>query len=707
MTCSLQLLGASALSGPDGPLTGPPVQRHRLALLALLVLSPRRSGSRDRLLARLWPERDTEHARRLLNQAVHALRRALGADTIRSVADELQLDTTRLDCDVVRFEEAVASGDHAAAVRLYGGPLLDGFFLEESPDFEQWVQRERDRLSGLFGAALESLAQHAESQGQWAAAVEWWKQRATHDPFDSRVALQLMQALERAGNRGGALQHALAHEQELRRDLGIEPTPELRAYVQQLRRETTPGLPAPVPGARAPSMHAATSSAAASAPSSETQGPSSAPPAPSSAVQAASAIAASLSASPSAPPGPASPADVPPTLANGTVSARSVRDHGVSRWRWSAALSVTMLALAALWHDTVAPDGAPNAPDGFAATARAPVPLAATPATLPRRTTSIAAYELVVRGSDLALLRSDSGAEHGVEQFRRAIALDSGYADAWAGLARLEWRVWADRAGPERRVRLAEAERAVQRAIALDDSLAEAHAVLGLLRSLSYDLDGAGAALHRAVALDPDRATLHEYLSNYYLVVQRPADALREAERALALAPLSPTATAEVARALAANNRCDEALARLAPLAALDPPMLRVAPIAAQCHARAGRWTEAITVLTPQATRNDRYALALLGYMHGRAGHRREARAIQDTLLARWRRGLITSFYLSYVPASLGDHDTAFAWLDSAVADGSLGFFPGLRPGIGGPPLDMLADDPRLASVLRRLAPKS
>ena len=245
MSFSLKLLGGAALAGEHGLLSGPAVQRHRLALLALLALARPRAVSRDKLVAWLWPERETEPARRLLNQAVHTLRQALGAEAILSAGDDLQLDTSVVPCDAVAFEDAVAAREPGRAVTLYTGPFLDGFFLDEAEEFERWVDRERDRLAAAYAKALEGLAEAAEQAGDSGAAVERWRTRAAHDPYDSGVALRLMQALERAGNRAGALHHATLHQQRLpREELEIEPAPEIQALVERLRREAPPA-PAP------------------------------------------------------------------------------------------------------------------------------------------------------------------------------------------------------------------------------------------------------------------------------------------------------------------------------------------------------------------------------------------------------------------------------------------------------------------------------
>jgi tetratricopeptide (TPR) repeat protein len=323
---------------------------------------------------------------------------------------------------------------------------------------------------------------------------------------------------------------------------------------------------------------------------------------------------------------------------------------------------------------------------------------------LPRhRTRSIPAYELYLRGDDPALLRSDSAARLGLDYFRRAVALDSGYAAAWAGLARMTFRLSGDGRPDSVAAARASAEAAVRKALALDDSLAEAHALYGMIRGMANDFTEAERHLRRAIALEPTRTRVREWLVDFLLFAERPVEALTEAEHALALDPLSPSATAELARALAANDRCDEALARLRTIAALDPPLLRAAPIAAQCYGRQGKWAEAIAALGPQAERGDAAVLALLGYMHGRAGDRAEALAIQARLLDRRDSGAIGAYYLAFVPAALGDRDQAFTWLDRADEDGSLRFYPGRRMGVTELPFDALRQDPRMDRLRDRL----
>ena len=241
----LKLLGSASLEGGDGPLRGPAAQRHRLALLALLATARGGGVGRDRLAAFLWPESDTEHARNSLKQAVHAIRRALGADVIVSVGDELRLDPGAITSDLAAFEEAVAAGDAARAVAAYGGPFLDAFFLRDAPEFERWAEVERARLHAAFGAMLEVLATRAEQSGDASGAVVHWSRLAAEFQGNSRHTLGLMRALAAAGDRAGAIRQAEVHAIVLREEFGAEPDAEVLALAARLRASPERAAPPP------------------------------------------------------------------------------------------------------------------------------------------------------------------------------------------------------------------------------------------------------------------------------------------------------------------------------------------------------------------------------------------------------------------------------------------------------------------------------
>jgi adenylate cyclase len=311
-------------------------------------------------------------------------------------------------------------------------------------------------------------------------------------------------------------------------------------------------------------------------------------------------------------------------------------------------------------------------------------------------TSNIAAYELYLRGSDPTLTRSDSGARAGLEYFRQAIALDPTYAAAYAGLARMHMRIARDDAELPRRDRMALAEQAALKSVALDDSLGAAHAVLGFLRSYNYQMPLAVTELQRAVALEPTNARFREWLAQQYVATGRSNEALVEARHARDLDPLSPTANAEVARALIANDRCDEALAQLEKLKFLRPPLLRAGELAAQCYARKAMWPEAIAEMRRISANAGPRGQATLGYMLARGGRLDEARQILATLLDRERRLNTGAFEVATVYAGLGDTDQAFAYLDKSLDDRSLLFDNMIV-------VDGLRNDPRIDRFRQRL----
>jgi DNA-binding SARP family transcriptional activator len=226
----------------DGQLhTGPASQRRRLALLAVIAAAGQRGASRDKLLALLWPDSEAEPARHSLYQAVHAIRRSVGNDELFLGSTTLQLNPQLMTSDVGEFDDAVESGSHEQAVRLYRGPFLDGFRLENAPEYEQWQDSERVRHAREYAAALESLAGAAAARGDHPAAVRWWRRLAAAEPVSTTAAVGLIEALVAAGDRAGALQFAGVHSTLVRQHLEAEPDPEIEAWIGRLRTGEIPG----------------------------------------------------------------------------------------------------------------------------------------------------------------------------------------------------------------------------------------------------------------------------------------------------------------------------------------------------------------------------------------------------------------------------------------------------------------------------------
>ena len=246
----LKLLGGVALVSPKGPLSGRAVQKRRLALLARLALAPGRTLSRDKLIGLLWPETSAERARHLLSVSLHELRRALGEEGVLSRGDDIALNPAVVSTDIDEFEAALRENRPHDAVLLYDGPFMDGFFGTDDAELDQWVESERERLARSYATALERSAVARQQSGDLRGAVEMWRRLASVDPYNARIARELMLALEAAGDRAGALQHARVHTLLLQEEFSAEPDAEIVALSERLRA-APPAVSAAPPTTRA------------------------------------------------------------------------------------------------------------------------------------------------------------------------------------------------------------------------------------------------------------------------------------------------------------------------------------------------------------------------------------------------------------------------------------------------------------------------
>jgi len=237
----LRVLGGFALDAPSGASVPRLAQRRAEAILALLAVAGSLGCTRDRVVALLWGESDTGHARHSLRDALHAIRLALGHDAVVSRGDTLRIDAGSLTSDVDEFATALAASRLSDAVAVYRGPLLDGFHIPEAPEFERWVDDERDRLFGDCLGAIKRLAKMAERDGRWDEAAEWWGRAVALDRYNSRYVARRLVALARGGDRVNALKEGEAHCRLLRSALELEPE---AAFLEEMERIRSGGWPA-------------------------------------------------------------------------------------------------------------------------------------------------------------------------------------------------------------------------------------------------------------------------------------------------------------------------------------------------------------------------------------------------------------------------------------------------------------------------------
>ena len=178
----LKVFGGLSIGRDQVPVEGAGAQRRRLALLALLDGAGERGLTRDKILGFLWPESEPEKARRILTQALYALRRDLGEEDLFLGSNEVRLNPDLITSDRIDFQRAIEAGQLDRAVACYSGPFLDGFYVPEAPEFERWVEIERAAFQNQYAGALEELAAAAAARGESRAAIVWWRKLAALDP---------------------------------------------------------------------------------------------------------------------------------------------------------------------------------------------------------------------------------------------------------------------------------------------------------------------------------------------------------------------------------------------------------------------------------------------------------------------------------------------------------------------------------------------
>lgn len=227
----LETLGGLVLAGDSG--TPLPIQRRRLALLALLTTAGKRGVRREKLTAVLWPDSPDARGRHALEQLIYSLRQERNESLVAG-PDPLRINHHVLTVDVVEFEAAIDRGALDDAVGLYRGPFLDGFYLTGAPEFESWTETERGRLAARYRSVLERVARGRAEAGDFGGSVEMWRKLVAADPLSTGATLGLMKGLAALGDRSGAWQQGRTLEALARKELGRELDPAVKTLMREL-----------------------------------------------------------------------------------------------------------------------------------------------------------------------------------------------------------------------------------------------------------------------------------------------------------------------------------------------------------------------------------------------------------------------------------------------------------------------------------------
>jgi TolB-like protein/Tfp pilus assembly protein PilF len=317
-----------------------------------------------------------------------------------------------------------------------------------------------------------------------------------------------------------------------------------------------------------------------------------------------------------------------------------------------------------------------------------------------RETRNGEAYQLYLQGRFYWNKYTEEGFRKSIEYFKQAVEKDPAYALAYSGLADA-YSLLGELAVRPPRESFPHARTYAEKALALDETLADAHLSLGIVQLL-YEWDWAGAEkeLRRAKELDPNNPQIYHFYGHYLQIVGRVDEAINETKRGLELDPTSLVVNAELGWAYYCARRYDQAIAQDRKTLEFDPNFVYSSWVISQSYAQTKRYQESLVELKRARTidANWSYLIAELAYAHAVSGERSDAERILQQLKERAAREYIDAILIAYIYVGLGQKDQAFVWLEKAYQERA-GLMPWLKTE---PKWDPLREDARFAELLRR-----
>jgi TolB-like protein/Tfp pilus assembly protein PilF len=310
------------------------------------------------------------------------------------------------------------------------------------------------------------------------------------------------------------------------------------------------------------------------------------------------------------------------------------------------------------------------------------------------------AYELYLKGRFFWNKRTGADLRKAIDYFEQAIAKDPNYALAYVGLAD-SYLLLSSYESTSPRDSLPRAQVALEKALAIDDSLAEAHASFGLLDTLELNLQHALVGFQRAIELKPNYATAHHWLALDYTTLAQFEPGIAEAKRAIELDPLSLIINADCSWIYFNARRYDEAEAQARKTLEMDSRFFLAHYYLGAVLQFKGHIAQAIPEFQTAFDLNyDLYSLAMLGQAYARNGQKEEARKILARLNQEAKSHYVAPYAFALVQIALGEKDRAIEGLEQAYAKGETNYLFVIKTD---PLLDDLRGDPRFEALVQKV----
>ena len=309
------------------------------------------------------------------------------------------------------------------------------------------------------------------------------------------------------------------------------------------------------------------------------------------------------------------------------------------------------------------------------------------------------AYKLYLKGRYCWNKYTQEGIKQGIDYFWQAIDADPSYALAYAGLADCYYRLSNAYLPPSEAMPKARA--AAIKALEIDDSLAEAHATVGLVKMFhEWDWPYAQRAFERAIQLKPGSALVHQRYGLYLDVMQRFDEARAEFELAQSLDPLSVQISASLSGSFYFERQFDEAIAQAHKALGMNQNFYPALMLLGMGYEQQGKFNEADAAFQKaKAVADTPIILGYLGHLYALSGRSEMARQVLAELDAYTGPEYVSPYGKALIYAGLGELDKTFECLETAYQD-KTEWLCWLNID---PRLDSIRSDARFTDLRRRL----
>jgi serine/threonine protein kinase/tetratricopeptide (TPR) repeat protein len=316
-----------------------------------------------------------------------------------------------------------------------------------------------------------------------------------------------------------------------------------------------------------------------------------------------------------------------------------------------------------------------------------------------RQTADTEAFRLYLKGRFYWNKRTEDGLHKGIDYFKQAIERDPTYALAYAGLADCYAMLTEYGSAPTGET-YPKVKAAAERALEIDDTLAEAHTSLGAAYEYEWKWAEAEQQYRRAIELNPNYATAHHWYAVFLGARMRHDEALREMKLAWELDPLSLIINTSMGRLFYGARQYDRAIEQLRKTLELDGNFAETHFHLAMVYEAKRMYGEAIAEFQKAIELfQDRTMVVWVGRVNALSGKRKEAERILGEVNEMARSQYISPYPLATVYAAMGDKDRAFEYLEKVYTERSY-YVVWLNVD---PTLDGLRADPRFQDLLRRI----